>query len=744
MNASLVVAAASGLFIVSLITRVEGQGAFFDPTGSMNTPRTQHTAQLLLDGHVLIIGGSQIIDGDAHFLGSTELYDPGTRTFSLLSGTLSTPRSQHVAALLQDGRVLIADGYANGFLTTAELYDPTTDSFSPAGKTHCPGERQTATLLPNGKVLIIGGYNGNFVWGCDTEIGDLYDPTTGTFTPTGGSGVPQRNNHTATLLQDEIVLIAGGRADVGHAWNSAALYDPSSGIATPTGSMSQARISHEATLLQDGRVLITGGRQGDGSGHWPVLASAELYDPATGTFSPTGDMTMPRSLHQATLLDTGEVLISGGETSEDNTFTATGELYDPITGSFSPITATMSNGRRNHTATKVLNGDVLIAGGDYNVGTQPAPPTPLLPWNVAASADLFTSRLPSPDLLVSALSAATGASPTLSLTDTTRNQGGAAAAASTTKFYLSADGTLDGGDTLLGGRGIPGLAAAASSAGSSSVTVPGATAPGAYYVIAKADADNVVTEIAEGNNTKASRSLILRPDLTVRSLSPPSTAAAGATISVTDTTKNQGWAAAGLSGTNLYVSSDAKLDAGDVFLGTRGIAGLNAAATSAGATSVTIPAGAAPGTYYILAKADGGNVIQETVEKNNIRKSSAVSVGPDLTVFSLSAPSSAVKGATVSVTDTIKNQGGGAAGVSTTRIYLSTDKTLDGDDVLVGSRGVPGLAPGASSSGAASVAIPASTATGTFYLIAKADGDDAVVEAKENNNVKVKSITVSP
>ena len=348
------------------------------------------------------------------------------------------------------------------------------------------------------------------------------------------------------------------------------------------------------------------------------------------------------------------------------------------------------------------------------------------------------------DLIIYSLTSPTTAVPgsTINITDTTKNQGTGAAGASTTKFYWSTNTTWDAGDAYLGSRAIPSLAALATNKGTITVTVPSGACSGTFYIIAKADADNLIAETNENNNTK-SKSIKTGPDLIVSAVTAPLTSGAGKTISITDTTKNNGGCPAVASTTKLYFSTNSAWDAGDTYLGERAIPALVAGATSTGSTSVTIPAVATTGTRYIIAKADANAVITETSETNN-KKSKSIKIGPDLIVSLITAPTSAARGSTISVSDTTKNNGGGDAGASTTKLYLSTNTTWDAGDTYLGSRAVPLLTAGASSSGSTSVTIPSGIATGKYYIIALADDGNAVAETNETNNKRTKAITINP
>lgn len=233
------------------------------------------------------------------------------------------------------------------------------------------------------------------------------------------------------------------------------------------------------------------------------------------------------------------------------------------------------------------------------------------------------------------------------------------------------------------------------------------------------------------------------PDFVVTALTAPQTAAAGATISVTDTTRNQGTGASAPSVTAFYLSADFSLSASDPQVGSRAVPSLAIGASHTATSSVTLPSPLAAGTYRLIAKADGPGAHTETNEYNNLRTAS-IGVGPDLVVTSLSAPSSAGAGTTILVSDVTANSGADAAGPSQTRFYLSVNAALDESDTPLQARTVGPLAAGATSGGSTSVTIPPGTATGAYYLFAKADASNGVAEAAETNNTKPVIVRVGP
>jgi hypothetical protein len=223
-------------------------------------------------------------------------------------------------------------------------------------------------LLTTDEVLVAGGYEGSYY----RATAELYNPATGTWTPTG-SMATGRGSHRATLLPDGRVLVEGG-FDAPGSIASAELYDPATAAWTSTGSLAEKRDGHTATLLPSGKVLVAAGKSNDRG-----LTSAELYDPTSGTWTTTGRLAEKRFYHTETLLADGKVLVAGGLVYPPDASLTSAELYDPATGTWS-ATASLANGRGSHRATLLPNGKVLVAGG-----------LELKDFHPIASAELFTN-----------------------------------------------------------------------------------------------------------------------------------------------------------------------------------------------------------------------------------------------------------------------------------------------------------------------------------------------------------------
>lgn len=320
--------------------------AFPEPTPSpyqMIDGHFSQTVTLLTDGKVLIAGG-----GDAHASATSiaELYDPASDSFRPAgSGLMSTPRTYHTATVLRDGRVLLAGGMnAQGKpLSSAELFDPRTGKFVPTGSMASARYTASATALPDGRVLIAGGAD----------------------TPEGYAGAGQQRAEMQSLDTAELYDPASGRFSP--AGKSERVFDLTSGKFLLRASMNAARREHTATLLLagplEGQVLIAGGI---GDKDVPI-ASAELFNPAVNTFTPAGSMTLARTYQTATALRDGRVLLAGG-TDAANKALATAELYDQATGKFALTASPMEHGRYRQTATLLDDGSVLMAGGASDIG----------------------------------------------------------------------------------------------------------------------------------------------------------------------------------------------------------------------------------------------------------------------------------------------------------------------------------------------------------------------------------------
>ena len=362
------------------------------PTGSLKVARRAATATLLTNGSVLVVGG---LDTNDYPLSSAELYDPATGAWSAAS-PMYKYRAGHTATLLSDGRVLVVGGLYDA-ATMAEIYDPVTGTWNETGSLALGRIRHTATLLNDGKVLVAGG--------SELDLAELYDPSTGKWTATGGLNIP-RSGHTATILADGQILVVGGSnssespGDL-HPVLFAELYEPTSGKWDLVMGPSFPRLGHTATLLPNGMVLVAGGfTQEFDPDTFDVTAvavkEAELYDPVTRAWTHTHGPRMARFGHTAGLLLDGEVLVVGGSDGGGFPFPygrgvpspVSAEIYD-FTAATWRNAANLDTLRAGHTATLLPDGRILVAGGCCDANQ-----TPLAKGDALASAEIYQPGVP--------------------------------------------------------------------------------------------------------------------------------------------------------------------------------------------------------------------------------------------------------------------------------------------------------------------------------------------------------------
>ena len=464
------------VFILAQVMPAYAAGSWIS-TGALTQGRSDHTATLLGNGQVLVVGGF-----NNSYLSSAELYDPTTGIWTA-TGALTGVRAYYTATLLGNGQVLVVGGLGSGgALSSVELYDPATGIWTATGALAQARWLHTATLLANGKVLVVGGGDNNSNALASAE---LYDPATGIWT-SAGALTGARRGHTATLLTNGLVLVVGGAG--GSIFSSAELYDPTTGIWTATGALNQARHSHTATLLSNGQVLVVGGSVGFGG----AIASTELYNSNTGAWTTTGALTQVRYSHTATMLSNGEVLVVGGHNGSFNGF-ASAEVYDSATGIWTS-TGALTESRRGHTATLLSNGQALVVGG---IGAS----------DYLASAELYNP----PDTIAPAVS---------SILRANANPTNAASVNFMVTFSVSVTG-VDTSDFALTTTGVTGASVTGISGSGAMYTVSVGTGSGTGTIrLDVADDDSIVdgasnplggTSVGNGNFTSGESYLIPVP-----------------------------------------------------------------------------------------------------------------------------------------------------------------------------------------------------------------------------------------
>lgn len=317
--------------------------------GEMAGPRAAHQATRLPSGKVLVTGGCA---GQCDVtLADVEVFDPATGRFESLPG-MAVARNSHAAVAMEDG-VLVLGGWSDREVTAGvELFDEASGRFTVIADMNQPRAVPRIVKLVDGRVLVTGGQTAAMA---PLDSAEIFDPASGRFSATTPMGSP-RVAHTAVALADGRVLIAGGvPARRGEALRSAEIFDPATGSFEPTGDMGFPCHKHAAVRLADGRVLIIGGS--DSGPRSDRYRSTELYDPATGRFSPGPDMSSQRYKlpDGAVLLPSGDVLVVAGAPQV--------ERFDSRAGRFVALSGELAGPHEFATATLLKSGDVLVLGG---------------------------------------------------------------------------------------------------------------------------------------------------------------------------------------------------------------------------------------------------------------------------------------------------------------------------------------------------------------------------------------------
>lgn len=344
--------------------------------GTTDLQRTYHTATQLADGRVLVVGGSPAASGSA--LASAVIYDPATRSWSG-AGTLTTARYQHTATLLPSGKVLVSGGVGTSPLASAELYDPAGNSWSPAGSFSAARCLHAATLLPNGKVLLSGGLDASTLSLASTES---YDPGSNSWAAAGSTAplATSRAEHTATLLPSGQLIVAGGIHRLSSSFvnlNSTELYDPAANTWSGGASSLGAVASHQALLLADGRLVLLGNGQ------------VQVYTPASNSWN-AGLIPMLSSVTSlsSTLLLDGRILsVDGTDTSSSRSISSV-EAFDSSSGTSSAVGQPYP-AKAQVWAGSLADGRVLVAGGLVDPTADPA----ASPLSLGNSVQIYTPSL---------------------------------------------------------------------------------------------------------------------------------------------------------------------------------------------------------------------------------------------------------------------------------------------------------------------------------------------------------------
>lgn len=334
-----------GMSIVLAVGLVAGCGGDGDTgVAAISQGRWGHTATLLEDGRVLIVGGQKSPSGK---LDTAEIFDPSTGLWSSAGSMAEKRSSGHRAVLLEDGRVLVLGENDDA---SAEIFDPSTGQWSSAGVMLKARNWASATLLEDGRVLIAGGADATKAGLLELNTAEIYDPSTGEWTETA-SMEQAHSGHSVVVLDGKVLVVGKTLAE---------LYDPSTGVWSSAGKPVRERaLGTTADVLEDGRVLVTGGQfqRGGWQGTTQPMGNVETYDPSTGIWEVVSRMSEPRENHPSVQLDDGTVMVLGDRSTE---------IYDPATDEWTS-TGNMKRSRGElSTATLLNDGRVLIVGGKHD------------------------------------------------------------------------------------------------------------------------------------------------------------------------------------------------------------------------------------------------------------------------------------------------------------------------------------------------------------------------------------------
>lgn len=322
-------------------------GPGFRRVGDLQVGRVWHAAARLADGRVLVTGGFPIYGQFDNVTATAEIFDPATETWSP-AGSMPIGRAAHELAVLPDGRVVAVggtDNYGVSYVGDVHVLDPSTGGWQAAGALQEGRNNVGVAVLSDGRVLVAGGYPGG-------TLADLFDPVTNMVAPVSALAV-WRHSHRAFTLPDGRGLAIGGASN--GFTPTTELYDPATGTWSSGPSMQTGRARFTLSELQDGRLMVAGGHDTDNA---LVFDSVELYNPATGTWSPGSPMNHARARHAACALDDGRVLVTGGD---DNGIVATAEIYDPESDTWTDLPGEL--GSFYHTVTALPGGRALVVGG---------------------------------------------------------------------------------------------------------------------------------------------------------------------------------------------------------------------------------------------------------------------------------------------------------------------------------------------------------------------------------------------